>query len=112
MLTLKNHPFALETFFESSLVLTYAVPKNELQKLIPECLQLDTFNDEWVLNTTDAGCTVAVFDKAGRKVFEQKGSPVKWNGNYSDTPAPQGTYFYVLSCPGGAPVTGHFLLAR
>lgn len=42
---LKNHPFAVEAFFEDSLVLTYAVPKEELQNLIPPCLQLDTFED-------------------------------------------------------------------
>ena len=42
---LKNHPFAVEAFFESSLVLTFAVPKEQLQNLIPACLQLDTFND-------------------------------------------------------------------
>lgn len=47
MLTLKNHPFAVATFFESSLVLTFAVPKDELKDLIPECLTLDTFNDHW-----------------------------------------------------------------
>jgi len=47
MFTLKNHPFAVETFFESSLVLTYAVPKEELQHLIPECLELDTFENKW-----------------------------------------------------------------
>jgi Uncharacterized conserved protein (COG2071) len=44
---LKNHPFAVEAFFESSLVLTFAVPKEQLQSLIPECLQLETFNDKW-----------------------------------------------------------------
>jgi hypothetical protein len=44
---LKNHPFAVEAFFESSLVLTFAVPKEQLKPLIPECLQLDTFNDKW-----------------------------------------------------------------
>lgn len=44
---LKNHPFAVEAFFESSLVLTFAVPKEELQHLIPECLTLDTFQDKW-----------------------------------------------------------------
>ncbi|CAN5419262.1 hypothetical protein BH09BAC5_BH09BAC5_29080 [soil metagenome] len=44
---LKNHPFAVETFFESSLVLTFAVPKEELEKLIPECLKLDTYKDKW-----------------------------------------------------------------
>jgi uncharacterized protein YqjF (DUF2071 family) len=47
MFSLKNHPFAVETFFESSLVLTYAVPKDELKDLIPECLELDLFNDQW-----------------------------------------------------------------
>jgi len=44
---LKNHPFAVEAFFDSSTVLTYAVPKEQLQHLIPECLELDTFNDQW-----------------------------------------------------------------
>lgn len=43
---LKNHPFAVEAFFESSLVLTFAVPKERLQNLIPECLELDTFQDK------------------------------------------------------------------
>lgn len=44
---LKNHPFAVEAHFESSTVLTFAVPKEEIQHLIPECLQLDTFKDKW-----------------------------------------------------------------
>lgn len=44
---LKNHPFAVEAFFKSSLVLTFAVPKEQLKNHIPECLQLDTFNDKW-----------------------------------------------------------------
>ena len=43
----KNHPFAVEAFFERSLVLTFAAAKEELQPLIPECLALDTFNDQW-----------------------------------------------------------------
>lgn len=44
---LKNHPFAVEAFFESSLVFTFAVPKEQVQRLIPECLTLDTFQDKW-----------------------------------------------------------------
>lgn len=44
---LKNHPFAVEAFFETSLVLTFAVPKEEAQKLIPPCLTLDTHQDKW-----------------------------------------------------------------
>lgn len=45
--SLKNHPFAVEAFFESSLVLTFAVQKEQLENLIPECLELDTFQDKW-----------------------------------------------------------------
>jgi hypothetical protein len=44
---LKNHPFAVEAFFKSSIVLTFATPKEQIQHLIPACLQLDTFNDKW-----------------------------------------------------------------
>jgi uncharacterized protein YqjF (DUF2071 family) len=44
---LKNHPFAVEAFFEHSIVVTFAIPKQELEVLIPECLTLDTFNDKW-----------------------------------------------------------------
>jgi len=44
---LKNHPFAVEAFFKSSLVLTFAVPIEEVKHLIPEPLRLDTFKDKW-----------------------------------------------------------------
>lgn len=44
---LKNHPFAVQAFFKSSIVLTFAVPKEEIQHLIPKCLELDTFNNNW-----------------------------------------------------------------
>lgn len=44
---LKNHPFAVEAFFESSVVFTFAVPKEEVGSLIPECLSLDTLHDKW-----------------------------------------------------------------
>jgi len=44
---LKDHPFAVEAFFKSSVVLTFSLPKEKLQALIPECLELDTFRDKW-----------------------------------------------------------------
>lgn len=44
---LKNHPFAVETFFKSSIVLTFAVPKDQVKNLIPECLDLDTYQEKW-----------------------------------------------------------------
>lgn len=47
MKSLKNHPFAVEAFFDSSIVLTFAVSKEQLEDYIPECLALDTFQDKW-----------------------------------------------------------------
>jgi hypothetical protein len=47
VLSLKDHPFAVEAFFDSSTVLTFAIPKEKLLPLIPECLELDTFQDKW-----------------------------------------------------------------
>lgn len=44
---LKQHPFAVEAFFDRSLVLTYAFPKEKLEGLLPACLALDTFRDEY-----------------------------------------------------------------
>ncbi len=44
---LKNHPFAVEAFFKSSSVLTFAIPKEELEPLIPDILELDTFQDKY-----------------------------------------------------------------
>ena len=44
---LKKHPFAVEAFFTQSLVITYAIPKEQVRHLVPECLELDTHNDKW-----------------------------------------------------------------
>jgi len=44
---LNKHPFPVEAHFDNSTVLTFAVPKEELQSLIPDCLELDTYNDKW-----------------------------------------------------------------
>jgi uncharacterized protein YqjF (DUF2071 family) len=68
---LKNHPFAVEAFFEVSTVLTFAVPKEQLQDLIPECLQLDIFQDKW------AFVAIAMVQT---KVLRPKGLP-KFMGN-------------------------------
>ncbi len=68
---LKNHPFAIEAYFKSSTVLTFAVPKEQLKSLIPECLELDTFNDKW------AFVAVAIVQTTG---LRPKGFP-KFLGN-------------------------------
>jgi hypothetical protein len=44
---LKTHPFAVEAFFDRSLVLTFAAPAAEIQALLPASLVPDTFQNEW-----------------------------------------------------------------
>lgn len=73
MPTLKNHPFAVQTHFNYSLVLTYAVPKDELKHMIPECLELDTFEDKW------AFIAVALVDT---KNLRPKGFPAFMGNNF------------------------------
>ena len=67
--TLKNHPFAVEAFFESSLVLTFAVPKEEIEHLIPECLELDTFDDKWAFIAVAMVQTKGLKPKGFPKIF-------------------------------------------
>ena len=70
---LKNHPFAVEAFFESSTVLTFAVPKEQLQKLLPECLELDLFEDKW------AFVAIALVQTSG---LRPKGFPAFLGNNF------------------------------
>jgi hypothetical protein len=44
---LKNHPFAVKAHFNRSVVFTFAVPKKQLAGFLPECLTLDSFNNEY-----------------------------------------------------------------
>lgn len=44
---LKNHPFAVNAFFDSSMVLAFAVPKEQLQSRIPPCCTPDTHDAQW-----------------------------------------------------------------
>jgi uncharacterized protein YqjF (DUF2071 family) len=66
---LKDHPFAVEAFFESSLVFTFAVPRDQLQHLIPPCLELDTFDDRWAFIAVAMVQTRSLRPKGFPKMF-------------------------------------------
>lgn len=44
---LNKHPFPVEAHFSKSLVLGFSVPKEELESLLPDCLELDLYQDRW-----------------------------------------------------------------
>jgi uncharacterized protein YqjF (DUF2071 family) len=44
---LHDHPFAVDAYFDFSLVLTYALPVEVLRPLVPPALTIDTYQDRW-----------------------------------------------------------------
>ncbi len=68
---LKSHPFAVQAHFEHSLVLTYALPKEQLEQFIPECLSLDTFQDKWAFVAIAMVKTSALRPKGFPKLLGQ-----------------------------------------
>jgi uncharacterized protein YqjF (DUF2071 family) len=66
---IKNHPFAVEAFFESSLVFTFAIPKEQIQYLIPECLELDTFHNKWAFMAVAMVQTKSLRPEGFPKIF-------------------------------------------
>ncbi|HIA05594.1 MAG TPA: hypothetical protein EYN71_02610 [Flavobacteriales bacterium] len=66
---LKNHPFGVEAFFESSTVLAFAVPKEELEPLIPESLALDLFEAKWAFVAVAMVETSGLRPKGFPKIF-------------------------------------------
>ncbi len=42
-----KHSFAMKAHFEKVIMLTFAIPKKEILPLIPNCLDLDSYNNKW-----------------------------------------------------------------
>jgi gliding motility-associated-like protein len=71
----------------------------------------DGINDEWNVGAPGKpACTLNIFDVRGRRIFEGRG--LNWNGTFEGKQVPDGTYYYVFSCPSERPVTGNVLIVR
>ena len=77
---LKQHPFPVTAFFDYSLVFSFAIPKEELENKIPQCLELDTFEvvDDANGNLKSYGFVAVAMVKT--KELRPKGFP-KFMGN-------------------------------
>jgi gliding motility-associated-like protein len=76
----------------------------------------DTQNDFWIIPDADnkQECTMNIFDGRGRRIFQKKGFPIAgWDGRSDEgNEVPEGTYYYVFSCPDLVPTTGSVLIVR
>lgn len=69
--SLKDHPFAVTAELERTVVLSYAVPCDELRPLVPSFLEIDAFQEQWGF------VAVAIVHTKG---LRPSGFP-KWLGN-------------------------------
>ena len=66
---LGHHPFAVEAHFEKSLVLGFAVAREQLTALVPDCLELDLFEGRWGFVAAAMVKTRALRPKGLPKIF-------------------------------------------
>ncbi len=58
----------------------------------------DGINDSWEIKDLIGvkKVTVYIFDRNGQKVYDYTGNKISWDGMYANSPAPIGTYYYLV----------------
>lgn len=75
----------------------------------------DLSNDTWIIPGIEqfGECTMNVFDGQGRRVYQVTGYPSGgWDGTFDGKEVPQGTYYFVFSCPNAPAKTGSILIVK
>ena len=75
----------------------------------------DGVHDTWnITNLSDyPGCTVAIFNRYGQRVYYSVGYGTPWNGTVAGKPLPMATYYYVIHLKNGfAPLSGSITIIR
>ncbi|MCS3801502.1 PKD domain-containing protein [Niastella sp. OAS944] len=75
----------------------------------------DGVHDTWnITNLSDyPGCTVAVFNRYGQRVYYSSGYGTPWDGTVGGKPLPMATYYYVIHLKNGfAPLSGSITIIR
>ena len=77
----------------------------------------DGVNDCWEIKDLIGvkKVTVYIFDRNGQKVYDYTGNKISWDGMYANSPAPIGTYYYLVKLYDDAKAetyTGWVLLIR
>ena len=62
----------------------------------------DGFNDMWYIDNIEfyPECDVAIYNRYGNQLYSVTGYNNDWDGKHNGKDLPDGTYYYVLKCPG------------
>jgi gliding motility-associated-like protein len=100
----------------SSNQITITIDNSEISITIPPAFSPngDGSNEQLIIQGASnyPECIISVYDGRGRKVYQAQGNGENWDGTYQGKPVPDGTYYYVFSCPEGKPLTGSILVFR
>lgn len=75
----------------------------------------DGVHDVWnITNLSDyPGCTVAIFNRYGQRVYYSVGYGTPWDGTVAGKPLPMATYYYVIHLKNGfTPLSGSITIIR
>jgi len=75
----------------------------------------DGVNDTWNIDAlvTYPDCSVLIYNRWGQPVYKGTGYAKPWDGNYNNSPLPQGTYYYVIDLKNNTPkLSGWVLIVR
>ncbi|MGN6638477.1 MAG: gliding motility-associated C-terminal domain-containing protein [Mucilaginibacter sp.] len=75
----------------------------------------DGVNDIWNIKelTSYPACIVSIYNRYGGLIYESKGYSKPWDGTYNGSPAPEGTYYYIINLQNGLkPLSGYVSIIR
>jgi gliding motility-associated-like protein len=75
----------------------------------------DGVNDYWDIKNlnTYPECSVLVFDRYGRQVYQSNGYNKSWDGTYDSSKLPTGTYYYIIDLKNDTPkISGWVLIVH
>ena len=66
----------------------------------------DGYNDTWYIDNLEyyLECEVSIYNRYGNLLYNKKGYTNDWEGNHNGQQLPDGTYYYVITCPGNTEV--------
>ncbi|MEO6979986.1 MAG: gliding motility-associated C-terminal domain-containing protein, partial [Mucilaginibacter sp.] len=75
----------------------------------------DGVNDKWNIEAliTYPDCSMLVFNRYGKNVFNSTGYSKAWDATYGGSPLPEGVYYYIIDLKNNTPkLTGWVLIVR
>ena len=71
----------------------------------------DGIHDKWIIDYLESypGCTVEIFNRYGQRIYHSVGYDKPWDGIINGSPAPVGTYYYIVDPKNGRKIMSGYV---